>query len=87
MDDISWADLNPAEQHAIAALGAGIPVGLCDAAAVRRLRRIGLVRGSYLTRKAGQLRKAAILQNLANIQPHYLPDFERSRRGPCHPNG
>src|ERR1035441_10067764 len=75
MDDISWADLNPAEQHAIAALGAGIPVGLCDAAAVRRLRRAGLVRGSYLTRKAGQLRKAEILQNLANIRPTIYPNL------------
>ena len=69
MDDISWTDLNPAEQHAIAALGAGMPVGLCDAAAVRRLKRVGLLSSSHLTRKAGRLRKAAILQNLTNIQP------------------
>jgi hypothetical protein len=68
MIDISWTDLNPAEQHAIAALGAGMPVGLCDAAAVRSLKRARLVSGSQLTRKAGRLRKAAILQNLANIR-------------------
>ena len=68
MDDISWTDLDPAEQHAIAALGAGMPVGLCDATAVRSLKRSGLVRGSHLTRKAGRLRKPAILQNLANIE-------------------
>ena len=69
MDVISWTDLNSAEQHAIAALGAGMPVGLWDAAAVRSLNRAGLVRDSRLTRKAGRLRKAAILQNLATIQP------------------
>jgi len=65
MDDISWTDLNPAEQHAIAVLGAGMPVGLCDAAVVRSLKRVGLVRGSRLTRKAERLRKEAILQNSA----------------------
>ena len=87
MIDISWTDLNPAEQHAIAALGAGMPVGLCDAAAVRSLKRAGLVRGSsHLTRKAGRLRKAAILQNLANIEPYHFPDLERSRRRPRYPN-
>jgi hypothetical protein len=69
MIDISWTDLNPAEQHAIAALGAGMPVGLCDAAAVRSLKRAGLLSDSRLTRKAGRLRKAAILQNLADVQP------------------
>ena len=84
MVDISWTDLNPAEQHAIAALGAAMPVGLCDATAVQSLKRAGLVRGSHLTRKAGRLRKAAIL--LANIQSHHFPDLERSRRGPRHPN-
>jgi hypothetical protein len=81
MDDISWTDLNPAEQHAIAALGAGMPVGLCDAAAVRRLKRVGLLSGSHLTRKAGRLRKAAILQNLTNIQPlsHRLKSVQYAR--------
>ena len=69
MIDISWTDLNPSEQHVIAVLGAGMPVGLCDAAAVRSLKRARLVSGSRLTRKAGRLRKAAILQNLTNIRP------------------
>jgi hypothetical protein len=68
MDDISWTEFNPEEQRAIAVLGAGMPVGLCDATAIRRLRRDGFVRGSRLTRKAGRLRKAAILQTLAAIE-------------------
>jgi hypothetical protein len=52
MDDISWADLNEAEQRAIAVLGAGMSLELCDGAALRTIRRAGLIRGSRLTPKA-----------------------------------
>jgi hypothetical protein len=65
MDDILWADLAPEEQRAIAVLGTGMPVALCDAAAVQSLKRAGLVRAFHLTSKAARLRKAAILQCLA----------------------
>jgi hypothetical protein len=64
MTDISWTDLNSAEQHAIAVLGAGISPELCNAAAFLALRRAGLVRGSHLTAKAEQLRHDAILEKL-----------------------
>ena len=65
MDDISWTDLSPAEQRAIAALGAGMPIGLCDQLALLTLKRAGLVRGGRLTPKAMQLRKAALLETMA----------------------
>jgi predicted NAD/FAD-binding protein len=65
MDGISWTDLNSDERRAIAVLGAGASVGLCDAFALKTLRRVGLVTGSRLTRAAEQLRKAAVLQELA----------------------
>jgi len=45
-DQISWSDLDPAEQFAIAALGAGISVEVCDGAALRTLKRASLVRGN-----------------------------------------
>jgi hypothetical protein len=64
MDGISWTDLNLAEQRAIAVLGAGISAQLCDAVSLQTLRRAGLVRGSRLTVRAQQLRKAALLQKL-----------------------
>jgi hypothetical protein len=65
MDDISWGDLNPAEQRAIAVLGAGISIEICDADAVRSLRRAGLLKGFDLTPEAEQLRRAAVLRTLA----------------------
>ena len=65
MDDISWGDLNAAEQRAIAVLGAGISIEICDADAVRSLRRAGLLRGYDLTPEAEQLRRAAVLRTLA----------------------
>ena len=64
MDDILWADLTAEEQRAIAILGAEMSVRLCDATAVRSLKRADLVRASRLTPKALRLRKAAILQTL-----------------------
>jgi hypothetical protein len=65
MDDISWDDLGPAEQRAIAVLGAGMSLEICDADALRTLRRAGLIGGSGLTPKAEQLRRAAVLRTLA----------------------
>ena len=67
MTDISRTDLNSAEQHAIAVLGAGISPELCDATAFLALRRAGLVQGVRLTPKAEQLRHAAVLEKLHNI--------------------
>lgn len=65
MDGISWTDLDPDEQRAVAMLGAGVSAELCDPAALLTLTRIGLVRGSRLTRAGDQLRVAAILHELA----------------------
>jgi len=66
MNDVAWTDLTPAEQRAIAVLGSGMSVEICDGAALRTLRRDGLVRGSRLTELGEQLRQAAILQTLVN---------------------
>jgi hypothetical protein len=65
MDSISWTDLNPAEQRAIAVLAAGISIELCDTAALMTMRRAGLVRGCCLTSKAEKLRRSAVLKALA----------------------
>ena len=61
MDGVSWTDLDPDEQRAIALLGAGVSVELCDRVALLTLARLGLVRGGQLTPAADQLRRAAIL--------------------------
>ena len=45
MEGISWADLNRDEQRAIAVLGAGLSIELCDPLALLILRRLGLVVG------------------------------------------
>jgi hypothetical protein len=65
MDCISWSDLNPAEQHALAVLAVGISADLCDPTALSMLKRARLISGARLTAKAQQLRKAAILQKLS----------------------
>jgi len=65
MDGISWTDLDPDEQRTIAILGAGVSAELCDRIALLTLTRIGLVRGLRLTPAADELRRAAILQELA----------------------
>jgi hypothetical protein len=65
MSSISWNDLNPAEQHAIAVLAVGISADVCDPIALLMLERARLVSGSRLTAKAQQLRKAAILLKLS----------------------
>ena len=59
-DEISWNDLDSAERFAIAVLGAGISIEVCDCAAVETLKRAGLVRGDQLTPQAKHLRKAAV---------------------------
>ena len=65
MDGVSWTDLDADEQRVIALLGAGVSVELCDRVALLTLARLGLVRGEQLTPAADQLRRAAILHELA----------------------
>ena len=65
MDGVSWTDLDPDEQRAIALLGAGVYVELCDGVALLTLARLGLVRGGQLTPAADQLRRAPLLHELA----------------------
>lgn len=65
MEDISWTDLDMDEQRAIAILGAGASSESCDPAALLTLTRLGLLRGLRLTPAAEQLRRAAILHELA----------------------
>jgi hypothetical protein len=65
MDGISWSDLDPDEQRTIAMLGAGVSAELCDPVAVLTLTRLGLVKGSRLSPAADELRRAAILRELA----------------------
>ncbi len=67
MDGVSWTDLDPDEQRAIALLGAGVSVELCDRVALLTLARLGLVRGGQLTPAADQLRRAAILHELVAL--------------------
>jgi hypothetical protein len=45
MEGIAWADLDADEQRAIAILGAGLSIELCDPVALVTLRRLGLVVG------------------------------------------
>ena len=65
MDGVSWTDLDPDEQRALALLGAGVSVELCVRVALLTLARLGLVRAGQLTPAADQLRRAAILHELA----------------------
>lgn len=65
MDDISWTDLDQDEQRAIAILGTGASAELCDRVALLTLTRLGLLRGLRLTPAADELRRAAILYELA----------------------
>ena len=65
MDGVSWTDLDPDEQRAIALLGTGGSVELCDRVALLTLARLGLVRGGQLTPATDQLWRAAILHELA----------------------
>jgi hypothetical protein len=65
MHGISWDDLNLDEQRIVAMLGAGISAKLCDPIVLLALTHLGLVRGLRLTPAAEQLRKTAVLQELA----------------------
>ncbi|WFU45600.1 hypothetical protein QA640_47270 (plasmid) [Bradyrhizobium sp. CB82] len=61
---ISWADLDADEQRAIAILGAGLSIELCDPVALLTLRRLGLIVGSHLTIAAHDLRRDVVLDEL-----------------------
>ena len=63
--DISWADLNSDEQRAIAILGAGLSIELCDPLAFLTLRRLGFVIGSHLTATGHDLRRDAVVKSVA----------------------
>lgn len=65
MDEITWTRLKPEEQQAIAALGAGLSIQVCNEAALIALKRAGLIRGRHLTLRAKQLRKDVILRTMA----------------------
>ena len=64
MESISWSDLDADEQRAIAVLGAGLSIELCDPVALLTLRRLGLVIGSHLARAAHNLRREFVLDKL-----------------------
>jgi hypothetical protein len=64
MGGISWADLDAAEQRAIAILGAGLSIELCAPVALLTLRGLGLVVGWRLTGAGHNLRRGAVLNAL-----------------------
>ncbi|MHC2576880.1 hypothetical protein ACVI1J_001400 [Bradyrhizobium diazoefficiens] len=64
MEGIAWADLDADEQRAIAILGAGLSIELCDPVALLKLKRLGLIVGSHLTATAHELRKRVVLYEL-----------------------
>lgn len=61
MEGITWADLDADEQRAIAVLGAGLSIELCEPLALLTLRRLGLIVGSHLTAAGHELRRAVVL--------------------------
>lgn len=63
--DILWADLDSDEQRTIAVLGAGLSIELCDPLALQTLRRLGLIIGCHLTTAGHDLRRDAIVKNVA----------------------
>ena len=65
MDGISWADLDADEQRAIAILGAGLSIELCEPLALLTLRRLGLIIESRLTAAGHCLRTDAVLKSVA----------------------
>ncbi|WP_368507470.1 hypothetical protein [Bradyrhizobium lupini] len=66
MDGISWADLDRDEQRAIAILGAGLSIELCEPLALLTLARLGLAIGSHLTVAGDALRRDAVLKGVAS---------------------
>lgn len=63
--DISWADLETDERRAIAVLGAGLSIELCDPLALLTLRRLGLIVGFHLTTAGHNLRTDTIVKSVA----------------------
>ncbi|WP_426413311.1 hypothetical protein [Bradyrhizobium ganzhouense] len=64
MEGISWADLDAEQQRAIAILGAGLSIELCDLVALLELKRLGLIVGCHLTAAAHELRRGFVLDEL-----------------------
>ncbi|BBO11149.1 MULTISPECIES: hypothetical protein [Bradyrhizobium] len=62
--DISWADLDSDQKRAIAILGAGLSIELCDPLALLTLRRLGLIIGSHLTVVGHNLRRDAVVKSV-----------------------
>ncbi|GMO91205.1 hypothetical protein BwSH17_77960 [Bradyrhizobium ottawaense] len=63
--DISWADLDSDQKRAIAILGAGLSIDLCDPLALLTLSRLGLIIGSHLTAAGHNLRRDAVVKSVA----------------------
>jgi hypothetical protein len=64
MEGIAWADLDADEQRAIAILGAGLSIELCEPVALLTLRQLGMIVGSHLTAAAHELRRGVVLDEL-----------------------
>ena len=64
MKGISWTDLDAEEHRAIAVLGAGLSIELCDPVALLKVKRLGLIVGSHLTVAAHELRRRVVLDEL-----------------------
>lgn len=67
MEGILWTDLDADEQRALAILGAGLSIELCDPVALLTLRRLGLIVGSHLTATAHELRRGVVLDELRRV--------------------
>ncbi|MFK4723357.1 hypothetical protein ABIE89_004457 [Bradyrhizobium niftali] len=67
MEGILWTDLDADEQRALAILGAGLSIELCDPIALLTLRRLGLIVGSHLTAAAHELRRGVVLDELRRV--------------------
>lgn len=67
MEGILWTDLDADEQRALAILGAGLSIELCDPFALLTLRRLGLIVGTHLTAAAHELRRGVVLDELRRV--------------------
>lgn len=67
MEGILWTDLDADEQRALATLGAGLSIELCDPVALLTFRRLGLIVGSHLTAAAHELRRGVVLDELRRV--------------------
>jgi len=67
MEGILWTDLDADEQRALAILGAGLSIELCDPVALLTLRRLGLIVGTHLTAAAHELRRGVVLDELRRV--------------------